>query len=196
VSETDHRGHQFIDPLEERIMPSTWAQERLEDIEYWWSGGFPGAFAADYRGGPAVEPKLYAAFRRVLLAMPDDDFDRFLSLRPTLICQPAINSAAYSYHIPVFPPKAKEMILRVLYFRPDLSTFSEDRLARLVAHEVAHLILGHAETGGGVAGGGDIHGEEAADRQAEAWGFRGAYSMAHRRRHAERHKRAKERRRT
>ena len=146
-----------------------------------------------------MEPRLRRAFERILLAMPKEGFDRFMRLHPTIVCQPAINGAAYSYYIPVWPqgrkaPKAVH--LRVIYFRPDLDKLSDQRLVRLVAHEVAHLMLGHAEAGGAVAGEGDMHAEEAADRQAEAWGFKGAYSAEHRRQLAKRHKQAKEHRQT
>ena len=167
--------------------------ERDEDIEYWWSGGFPGAFAADYFRVP-VQPKLYRAFQRVLRAMPSEDFDRFVGLQPTIVCQPVVTGAVYRYVIPVWPPKADMVCLWVLYFRPNLQRLSEESLVRLVAHEVAHLILGHADQGGYTVGTGDVHAEEAADRKAEAWGFKGAYSREHRRRLARRHEEAKQKR--
>ena len=172
---------------------STDEAERLEDVAYWWSGGFPGAFAAEYSRHP-VEPRLYKAFQRVMLAMPDEDFDQFLGLKPTIVCQPAVNGTVYGYYIPVWPKDAEALRLRVIYFRPDLHKLSEDRLVRLVAHEVAHIILGHADLSGAKAGHGDMHAEEATDRKAESWGFKGAYSREHRRRLARRHQEAKQKR--
>lgn len=167
--------------------------ERPKDIEYWWSGGFPGAFALERRGR-LVQPRLFGAFRRVLLAMPEDDFERFMEMSPTVVCQPVIHGAAYSYYLPVVPG-AQSVRLYVLYFRPDLEKFSDDKLARLVAHETAHLVLGHAaEAGRQAVGDGEVHAEEAADRKAESWGFKGAYSREHRRRLARQDKEAKEKR--
>jgi hypothetical protein len=159
---------------------------REEDIQFWWEGGFPGAFGADYVAHP-IEPRLFAAFCLVLLAMPEDEFERFLELRPTIVCQPALDGASFRYSFPVMPGQ-KEAVLHVLYFRPDLHKFSEGKLLRLVAHETAHLIFGHRAIG---PGDGDVHPEEAADRKAESWGFKGAYSKEHRRRLAREHELAK-----
>jgi hypothetical protein len=130
--------------------------ERDEDIEYWWSGGFPGAFAADLVSQP-VEPRLRDAFRRVLLAMPGEECERFLELRPTIVCNPGADGMAYRYFVPVMPGQ-EDVTISVLYFRPDLHKFSDAKLLRLVAHETAHLILGH---GAAAPGHGDVHQEEA-----------------------------------
>ena len=161
--------------------------ERIEDIDYWWHGGFPGAFAADFRTNP-LEPRLYGAVRRVLLAMPDEDFERFFTLGPQIVCQPAaVEGTLWRYFVPVMP-KMKQAIVRVIYFSPEIRKWSAERLVRLVAHEIAHLILGHADSPQ-AAGHGDVHAEEATDRKAESWGFQGAYSKAERRRLATRHDR-------
>lgn len=165
--------------------------DRIGDIDYWWAGGFPGAFAAEFRDNP-VEPRLYAAVRQVLLAMPDDDFERFFTLRPQIVCQPlALEGTLWRYFVPVMPGMT-EAVVRVIYFTPAIRKWSAERLARLVAHEFAHLILGHADSLQAV-GHGDIHAEEATDRKAESWGFQGAYSSAERRQLATRHKRDKQR---
>ncbi len=169
--------------------PAEDREERFEEIEYWWSGGFPGAFAADFRTAP-IEPRLFAAFTRVLLAMSPDEYEEFMHLGPTIVCQPGVDGTAFRYSVRVSPGE-KVAPLHVLYFAPDLRKWSDDRLASLVAHEVAHMMLGH--WGGLEVGAGDMHGEEAAERLAESWGFKGAYSKAHRRRLAARHAAAKER---
>src|SRR5438046_7411608 len=117
--------------------------ERISDIEYWWSG-IHGA-GADSSRRPS-EPRLFAAFRRVLLAMPDDDFERFMELSPTVIFQPGVEGTVYSYWLPIIPG-ADHVVLRVIYICPDLRKWSDARIVRLVAHEAAHLVLGHADAG-------------------------------------------------
>jgi len=163
-------------------------EERLEDIEYWWSGGFQGAFAAESRA-EFLEAKLYEVVKRVLLAMPEEDFEVFLLLRPQIVCQPlAVHGAIWRYVIPVMPGM-KEAIVRVVYFTPAFGKWSADRLTRLVAHEFAHLVLGHDSPH--VTGHGDIHAEEATDRKSESWGFRAAYSRKERQELADHHRQDK-----
>ena len=165
------------------------SEEREEDINYWWNGGFSGAFFMDSLDNP-VEPKLKAAFRRVLLAMPDEDYHGFLTLRPQVVCQPVLDGTLWSYRRPVMPGQT-EIRIYVLYFAPEVGTYSEERLTSTVAHETAHLILGHV--GGTAAGHGEAHAEELTDRKVESWGFKAAYTDAERRELAERHRRARER---
>jgi len=166
-------------------------EERDEEIDYWWHGGFSGAFAADHKDRP-LELRLFAAARKVLLAMPQDDFELFFSLRPQVVCQPlAVEGTIWRYYVPVMPGM-KEAIVRVVYFTPNFGRWAAERLERLVAHEFAHLVLGHADSPV-AAGHGDIHAEEATDRKAESWGFRGAYTRAERQRFARRHERDKRR---
>lgn len=88
--------------------------------------------------------------------MPDEDFECFMERRPTIICQPGINGAAYSFHLPVLPGSS-EAVLHVLYFGRHISRSTDERIARLVAPETAHLVLA----------------------LAEKWGFRGSYSKRH-----------------
>ena len=57
---------------------------RLEAIDRWWSGGFPGAFLVE----DPLEERMRRAFRRVLLATDADDFAFFLDANPTLLCEP------------------------------------------------------------------------------------------------------------
>jgi hypothetical protein len=33
------------------------SEERIDDIDYWWQGGFPGAFAAEVRGKSLDRPQ-------------------------------------------------------------------------------------------------------------------------------------------
>jgi hypothetical protein len=174
-------------PVTAAPVPPDRQLERISDIEYWWSG-IHGA-AADSSRRPS-EPRLFAAFRRVLLAMPDDDFERFMELSPTVIFQPAVEGTVYSYWLPIIPG-ADHVVLRVIYICPDLRKWSDERIVRLVAHEAAHLVLGHADAGSYGPGKGEIHAEEETDRKAESWGFKGAHSGAHRKRLATQHERDK-----
>ena len=141
--------------------------ERLKKIDDWW-GGFPGAFACVSR----LEDRLRLAFRRVLLAMREEDFEHFMELNPTIVCEPHLNGSHYTYYLPV-PPGADGVTLHVLYFAPGIGRKSDDALAALVAHEAAHLGLRHDESHGGPED------EAAADALAEKWGFRKSYSACH-----------------
>lgn len=75
--------------------------------------------------------------------MTQDEFDGFMELSPTIVCLPSVNGPAFAYAMPV-PSGAEVATLHVLYFAPTLWKKRDDRLTDVVAHEVAHLVLGHA----------------------------------------------------
>jgi hypothetical protein len=148
--------------------------ERAEDIEHWWSGGFPGSF--EFADG--VEARVYRAFRRVLLAMPEEHFDRFMELRPTIVCAPETHGKVFRLRA-VAPPSSEvvQMWINVIYLSPNVTRWSDEALASTIAHEIGHLILGHHEMGfAPVNQGWSAQRERAADDLAHSWGFRRAYS--------------------
>jgi len=52
-----------------------------------WDAGFPGAPLDDVE----FEQRMFTAFRMVLVAMPEEDFARFMEERPTIVCPHGIN---------------------------------------------------------------------------------------------------------
>ncbi len=68
----------------------------------------------------------------------------------------------------------REIKINVIYFAPWVTRMSEKALADTVAHEVAHLILGHHD---------DMNSQTSkvevdADILAVKWGFKRSYSKA------------------
>jgi hypothetical protein len=60
--------------------------------------GIPGCLCCRL-GARSGRAQALQRFSPVLLAMPRDDFERFFALDPTIVCQPALEGAAYSYSI-------------------------------------------------------------------------------------------------
>jgi len=153
------------------------SQDRIEDIDYWWSGGFPGSF--DFADGS--EERIYKAFRRVLLALSAEHFERFMGLDPTIICIPSTRGKVFRLR-QVAPASQKpvEMFVNVIYLAPGVGRWTDATLAGTVAHEVGHLILGHHELGAHTPQeqGWSASRESAADDLAESWGFGRRYSKA------------------
>ncbi len=59
----------------------------------------------------------------------------------------------------------------IVYLSPDLLTRSQAYTEFVIAHEFAHVVLGHDETPCRSARKDALEGEQAADRLAESWGF-------------------------
>ncbi len=145
--------------------------EREEDIAYWWEGGFPGAF---HYVDP-TESRLYAAFKKVLLAMPDEHFEKFTASDVTIVCLPKTSATIFRHSL-VAPPgeEPRRLHMGVIYFAPHIGRYTDNHLAEIVAHEVAHVVLGHWS--GEVRGEERADLEEAADRLSSEWGFKPRYS--------------------
>ena len=59
------------------------AEERRDEIDEWWEGGFLGAVAM----ASAHEERVRLAFHEVLQTRCDEEFDWFVGARPLLICE-------------------------------------------------------------------------------------------------------------
>lgn len=109
----------------------------------------------------------------MLLTLPEEDFELFLVQRPFVICQSKIRGKVFRRLIAV-PPGAKEMQVNFIYLSPTVNRLSEKNLAKTVAHEIAHLVLGHQ----------NIKDRPRSEIEAEAdalsvrWGFEPCYSRS------------------
>ena len=147
--------------------------KRKANIADWWEGGFSGGcFCVK-----PLEHRLRHAFERVLEQLPAEAFAAFLAVEPTVVC-PAGASANLFILRAVVPPseQPQEALVTVMYFDPTAATRKSDAaLLNTVAHEVAHVVLGHHRTGLN-----PFHrnsdDEEAADRLLESWGFKRRYT--------------------
>jgi hypothetical protein len=149
---------------------------RRQRIDSWWENGFPGAFAVD---DGHVERRVRAAFERVLTAISSRDFGRFMQGHgghgPTLVCLPYVHGLVFTYFVPALPPTTGGN-LTMIYLAPIVSRLSNRSLDDLVAHECAHVVLGHTTNFHHHGGAKD---EAEADRKVRAWGFRASYVAVH-----------------
>jgi hypothetical protein len=146
---------------------------RLEQIDEWWEGGFPGAF----RTGSRLESRIRKAFSTVLLAIPDDDYDQFFQRPPTLVCQPETRACVFQLWLPRTPGDERGADAVIIYLNaPLLAKEREASLVRTIAHECAHFIRRDYLTYGvdNPSAGRDI--EQGADDKSQSWGFGRAYS--------------------
>ena len=143
-------------------------EKRLQQIQYWWEGGFPGTFFDD----DPLEGRLLHAFRTVLVAMPLGDFVRFLEASPTIVCPGGARAMVFRYRVPT-SMDGESVSVNVMYFNPESMRRSTERsLVNTVAHETAHLVLGHQDRRDGK----NVDAEAAADALAVSWGFQPCYS--------------------
>ncbi len=144
-------------------------EERIIDIEFWWGDASSESF--DEGEG---EKRVYSTFQQVLLTLPEEDFELFLEQRPLVLCQSKIRGKVFRRLIAV-PPGAKEMQVNFIWLSPTVSRLSENNLANTVAHEIAHLVLGHQ----------NIKDRPRSEIEAEAdalsvrWGFEPCYSRSY-----------------
>jgi len=143
-------------------------EERIADIDYWWTDAIAESF--DYGN----ERRVHSAFKHVLLAMPDEDFERFMEQQPVLLCLPKIRGKVFKRMIAV-PPGAKELKVTFIYLPSNVDRWSEKTLINTVAHEIAHLVLGHLDLQD-TKGNPKSKTEAEADTMSEKWGFRRSYT--------------------
>jgi len=147
--------------------------KRKDDIADWWGSGFPGAFFC-------VEPlehRLRHAFAHVLERIPAEALAAFMEVDPTIVC-PAGASANVFILRAVAPPsdQPQEALVTVMYFDPTAPTRKSDAsLLNTVAHEVAHVVLGHHRVRWNPYHRNSDN-EEAADRLSVSWGFKQRYT--------------------
>jgi hypothetical protein len=82
-----------------------------------------------------INGRLRPAFQRVLMAVSDEQWQMFWDLQPQVICLPLSDAKVFA-------------VLRgrvVIYFDPRIFSKTNEWLTRVVAWEVARLMLGHHE---------------------------------------------------
>lgn len=149
-------------------------REREQGIRAWWEDDHPGLpLLSREEDRDVLLRRLFNAFRRVLLAMSEEQFQKFLyEINPTVVCRFTDNGCAFRHTVTAIsdsPEKPVTRYLNVIYLAPWVFRRSDERLADLVAHEVAHHILGHPAT---MFSGNQEKDEEKADDLAEQWGFK------------------------
>jgi hypothetical protein len=147
------------------MRPADLAEERLEEIDAWWEGGFLGTFAM----ASPHEERVRLAFRDVLLRLSEEEFDRFTGARPQLVCALDLHGSVFRYLVSA-PPEEAGGYVTIIYLGPVVARLNDADLRALVAHEVADVVLGHSDHAhhGG-------HADEAtAHAMATSWGFRRA----------------------
>ena len=135
---------------------------RDEQIELWLEdvSGWEG-FMVDSE----TEVRLFEAFRQVLQAMPVDLCRQFLALRPVVLCP---GESAFVIDGPSGP---------LIYLAPTIARMTDQNLADRVAHEMAHVLLGHYrhDLGNRLP---PHRCEAEADQLSQQWGFRPRYTRA------------------
>jgi hypothetical protein len=161
--------HQARPELEHAMSEPT---TRLDEIDRWWG---------DDLGGPGVwtltqeeQDRLRGAFTTVLGRLPVDDFEVFMRREPALVCVRDARGTAMTFRrdVPSEPCSWTHTELYVIYLNPDVLADRDEALADTVAHETAHVVLGHD----GVREQPRSVQEAAADEQAVRWGFARRYS--------------------
>jgi len=145
-------------------------KERKNDIDYWWTDAIGNSF--DYGN----ERRVHLAFRHVLLALPDKDFEHFMEQRPLLLCLPQLLGKTFRRLFPI-PPGAEPIKVNFIYLSPNIDRWSEKNLVNTIAHEIAHLVLGHQDIR-------DAKHKPRSETEAEAdalskkWGFGPSYTKS------------------
>src|SRR5947207_13463501 len=137
-------------------------EDREQAIEGWW--GYMDQGGLDHDVEDSVG-RLHRAFRKVLARTSDEQLRRFCDLSPQVICLRS-RGKVFRAH------KNVPLIYLVPVFK-----MSETTLLNLVAHEMAHVVLGHHESG-------PPDFEEKADDLVEQWGFKRSYPRTRRRERA------------
>jgi len=131
---------------------------RADRIACWWEDV---TGAACFHMTAGTEARLQAAFTTVLAALSDEQAEAFFFRNIAVLCFEDARGAAFRFEA-----------LPGGYIWLDADAVRDDPdLDFLLAHEIAHTILGHADEQHGDAD--DDH-ERAADDLAKSWGFRRA----------------------
>jgi hypothetical protein len=144
--------------------------EREEAINLWFSDqshSFP--FVED------IDQRFYRAFKTVLSVLSEEQFDKFMTQSPVLLFFSHTNARVFQWHFPV--PRGRSPYLAkaiFMYFSSNAARWSDKNLIDTVGHEVAHVVLGHAdhET---VIEKSNYKSEKAAAALSKSWGFRPCY---------------------
>ncbi|MGD0654555.1 MAG: hypothetical protein ABSA16_09445 [Thermoguttaceae bacterium] len=117
---------------------------------------------------PEIEGKRYQAFVDVLRTMPDEDYEVYKEKAGTLhwfIPDTRNRANVTLVHATIFPRSRKGKLTdgphtRMVYLNPSLERAAWSIIIACVAHELAHIILGHKIVVGG---------EEYKQQELEAW---------------------------
>jgi hypothetical protein len=147
--------------------PNRVSDDRAHGIGSWW--GYIDQVGLDVGDTKnRINGRLRPAFQRVLMAVSDEQWQMFWDLQPQVICLPLSDAKVFA-------------VLRgrvVIYFDPRIFSKTNEWLTRVVAWEVARLMLGHHEDENL-----PISNEEAASAVGdlvERWGFNGHRPSAYR----------------
>jgi hypothetical protein len=143
---------------------------RDEQIELWWEN------VSIWLGLQVGEARLFQSFRQVLRVFPADMFRQFLEVNPVVMC-PGLS--AFVVDCPSL--RSRERSRPLMYFTPTIARMTDQHLIDCVAHETAHVLLGHYRP--------DVNSrlpphtcEAEADQLSQQWGFRPRYTRAELRR--------------
>ena len=137
--------------------------DRAHSIDAWWDLTYhPGLPRGSTSGDRKALGRLHKAFRRVLSVMSEEHWQKFWFMNPTVIC--------LSDYGRVFQQRPGNV--PVIYINTVTLKWTDERFVNNIAHEVAHIILGHHEQ----LYGSNSKTEKAADDLAERWGFKRQYT--------------------
>jgi hypothetical protein len=139
---------------------------RDEPIERWWED------VSSWLGLQAEETRLFERFRQVLRVIPADMFRQFLALDPVVM-----RPGELVFVIDCPSPRSRERSRPLMYFPPTIARMTDPHLLDRVAHEMAHVLLGHYRPK--VNSRLPPHTSEAdAAQLSQQWGFRPRYTPA------------------
>lgn len=135
------------------------SDEREQGIRMWWGcmdqGGLDIGDVQERVGG-----RLRRAFRQVLSKLSEDQFRKFWDLAPQVICLPLSRAKVFNVNGVV------------IYFAPGVFRLRDERIADVVAHEVARLMLGHQDA----PAISNVDAVDAVGDLVKRWGFKRSYS--------------------
>jgi hypothetical protein len=119
-----------------------------------------------------TEHRILQAFRRVLTAIPEEDFHRFMEATPQLLCVEGVHAATMPGMFAAMPAAESRVYPVVIYLSESLATWSDDDMVEIVAHESAHVVLGHYDPRRRAGRDASTTHEAEADHLSQTWGFR------------------------
>jgi hypothetical protein len=155
-------------------------EESNEEIETWISETLGGS--SWFMPDPESRDRICGAFKNVLSRLNEEDLERFVyNINPTIIHFGRWhNACVFTLYIPPNPSEEHKLTpVNVIYLSPDFDQDPDERLQDIIAHEIAHLFLGHPEKTN-TLGDGDPEVKAAeiemeADTLSTSWGFSPCY---------------------
>jgi len=98
--------------------------------------------------GLVVPFHLQSAFVAVLGGIPEIDAETFLARDPIIVClEGCMAQVSCQWVRPRWQHEGGRVRIPIIHFVIDLTRQMPDAVAFLVAHEVAHIVLGHLDDG-------------------------------------------------